>query len=372
MHALGKSRPSPIRVMDCKTFKRLFHDTPSHHYTNPQTSPLSPEYIAIPHLPCTSKPLHTPTTKDRPDTSISAGIEDVPDNDDCGDIIDLYGSVPADDDDDDWDITPPVTPRWHGLYDHVKVADSNVSGDEHHFHQYPGRHRIPSSPLQHLTFGVQPENRAPKSQMSIPRASSITRYNWWDEIDSPTQPHLEDDLSGDCTSRSSKTEETVDRIARPVALADLDPPEFTNPFAMDTPLEPLPRLRISDYKPLSSNFLRNSAETMQEDFEEGEVFSATLLCIPRRPVVEKPVLMKVPPKSGRRRKRDLSPHDRRGMSANERRMFRLMCELFPDIAHASVDVPTGPSRAVHSSGWYGRRGSEPMYWTRMADIEKLE
>ncbi|ESK88727.1 hypothetical protein Moror_2989 [Moniliophthora roreri MCA 2997] len=332
------SCPSPIRVVDRNTFKRLFDDvTPTPSPVESQASSTSPT-DTIPKISislCPGRIIHCPSTTlstEVPNNQVTSEA-DVDDDD----IIDLRACMPLDDDDDDSDITPPATPHWCGFGEHVRLASG--SGEQHYQFLEHLRHQ-PSFYLQRRPFLLH----SPKTSLESRNSATATSIRTWSgskyDMPSPAHPRSAIDLCREFGSGMTETKKG-DCIARRIEYSELGPPEFTNPFVKNKALELLPRLKKSDYKPLPKKFLRNSVSPARTDHDDldGEMLSATLLCIPKRMTTAGKSVLVYIPHTSRTIEPEMvfSPHDRGGMSSNERKMLRLMHELFPDIVIMSTE-----------------------------------
>ncbi|ESK88726.1 hypothetical protein Moror_2988 [Moniliophthora roreri MCA 2997] len=334
-----KSRPAHIRVVSRGTLKRLWDDLAPTHVVSPGveelrmsglssdlSGPVSTRSSQTVKSSWTSSNFSTPRTW----RSLSQ------------DIVDMYGSVPDDDDDDDdddLDFPPPVTPQAFGVAGYVSIASG--SGND----SYPGTTNLPHSPrLQSYyhfdpPFTIKDVKCGFKSGFDIPPPTPSSTASRVFDID----------LSIESVSVSLETEPEpeVEHLPTPVEYTQLGPPGFTNPFARNKPLKQLPRLRKKDYKPLPRKLLKSVSKLHLDDKRpEGlvEDCSATLLCRPsskliaaeaKSCLVEEFDLMPLPSPA----KHEFSPYDRQGMSSSEKRMLRLMRELFPDVAVAGVKRP---------------------------------
>ncbi|EEB90433.1 hypothetical protein MPER_11361, partial [Moniliophthora perniciosa FA553] len=139
----------------------------------------------------------------------------------------------------------------------------------------------------------------------------------------------------------SEPEPKVEALPTPIEYTQLGSPDFTNPFEKNKPLKQLPRLLQKDYKPLPKKFLKSITRLHLEPKGLGEGRSTTLLW---RSSVKSTAKSRLAEGFGHLPlpspvQHELSPYDRKGMSPSERRMLRLMRELFADIAMAGAERP---------------------------------
>ncbi|KAK7040383.1 hypothetical protein VNI00_009860 [Paramarasmius palmivorus] len=322
-----KTRPPHIRVVSRETFKRLFDDCAPTYAVSLGVDEIMKgsgfaSSMASPISTMSSRTLKSSWGSSNPSTPCTSRFlldRSVVRDADNEDIIDMYGA----DEEDDSDPTPPVTPRTFGVATHVRVAsgsDCMGSGPLPSPQIYPFHHY---SPAKKISSGYDEVDLPPPTP-------------------SPTSTTFSDkDLSILTDSATTETEPELERLPAPVQYTELGTPEFTNPFSNGKPLKPLPRLAKKDFKPLSKKFLKSASKNDEEEDGLAEDCTAALLCRGStkmekhaRTVEENELL---PPPSPT--KCEFSPYDRAGMSSSEKRMLRLMKELFPDVAMAGVKRP---------------------------------
>ncbi|KAL0580044.1 hypothetical protein V5O48_001979 [Marasmius crinis-equi] len=259
---------------------------------------------------------------------------------DIDSIFDLYGDSDQESDDEDW--TPPSTPMaaTHTISPVQIASSSNWPAsliEESPIHTEKPLPRTPSISLslnsdriyprsfktnQGFVYTADPENRScfyVNPEFETPCASPKSSVATVQVADADEEEEEEEEVEDEEEEGEEEEEADLPKLPGPCELAKLmSTPDFYDPFIPGKPLKPSPRLTPADYVSLSDKRLSRLSH---------KVILATSLPATLRIraswrksayVAPSPVCLEV------------SPLDRSTMSSSERRMLRVMRELFPE------------------------------------------
>ncbi|KAK7038703.1 hypothetical protein VNI00_010587 [Paramarasmius palmivorus] len=142
-------------------------------------------------------------------------------------------------------------------------------------------------------------------------------------------------------------------LVEPLEPGDRSVPQFTNPFDNNKPLDPLPRLKRSDYKPLPKKFLQPKGTKPAEKSSRNPllwVFRPNPVPAPSR----KRVRTAPPTKT-----RDISPFDTSGMTEEEKVLSRRLLSQENEDYWRAVEQSNVPFRARQREIRHAEPGEKP-------------